>query len=287
MRRFFQTSLLLFALLVPVAAWAQAEPAPSAAFADWLFAQGEYARAAGEYYRYLFAAPEKEKAAVLSRIGSSSVKARDFRGALLAYEKLIASYPDSPLLAEAQYEAAYCSFKLEEYDAAAAQIDRLAAGGPLPPPFVLLAAAGRLEAGDYPAGKALLDQYLAVPGATEQIQARELLALAAEADALPGRDPWAAGLLSFVLPGAGKVYAGRWEDGLVSFALCAFLGGMAAYAFWSEGSASFKAWVYTGLGALFYVADIWGSAVAARQFNDGQRAAWRLKVKASIDAIFP
>jgi tetratricopeptide (TPR) repeat protein len=268
---------------------AQAERTPDAtrAFADWLVAQNEYTRAAGEYYRVLFAAPEKEKAEVLRLIGSCYFKAREYRRAILVFEKLIASFPASPLIEEAYYEAAYCSFKLAEYNAVEAQIARLAVAGPLPAPFLLLGGAAQMAAGDYQAGALLLNQYIGAPDAAAGGAVQGLLAVAAGANQLPTRNAWTAGIFSSLLPGAGKVYAGRWEDGLVSFLLCAFLGGMAAYSFWSEGATSVKAWLYTGLGAVFYIGDIWGSAVAADRFNQDQRNALSQQVKARVDIILP
>ncbi|MBN2354221.1 MAG: tetratricopeptide repeat protein [Spirochaetales bacterium] len=285
--------LLIFvslALSSSPAVWAQVEvpaPRPQTAFADWLFAQGEYARAAGEYYRFLFTAPETEKAAILRTIGECYFKAGEYHRAILVFEKLLSSYPSSPLFAETCYEAAYCSFKLGEYDAVSTQISRASASGPLPPSFLLLDAAGRLSAGDYGAGRDLLDRYLNAPGAADLEQAKALLDLAAEADRLPTRSPWAAGIFSVFIPGLGKMYSGQWGDGLVSFLLCAGLGGLAAYSFWSGGVTSFTAWMYTALGAVFYVGDIWGSAVAADRFNESRRADLRTRVRERINAVLP
>jgi tetratricopeptide (TPR) repeat protein len=292
MNRFSKLLPLLLVFLTPTALLAQAGRSPEAtrAFADWLVTQEEYTRAAGEDYRFLFTAPEKEKAEVLRLIGSCYFKAREYRRAILVFERLIASWPASPLIEEAYYEAAYCSFKLAEYDAVEAQIARLAAAGPLPAPFLLLGGAARMAAGDYRTGALLLNQYLGASDAAASDTAdaaQGLIALAAFADQLPTRNAWAAGIFSSLLPGAGKVYAGRWEDGLVSFLLCAFLGGMAAYSFWSEGVTSVKAWLYTGLGAVFYIGDIWGSAVAADQFNQDQRNTLSRQVKARVEIILP
>ncbi len=82
-------------------------------------------------------------------------------------------------------------------------------------------------------------------------------------DALPRKSPLLAGALSAVVPGLGRVYIGRWQDGLVSFLLVGLSAVLSAQGFYEEGSHSVRGWILGSAGALLYVGNVYGSAVGA------------------------
>jgi len=82
-------------------------------------------------------------------------------------------------------------------------------------------------------------------------------------DALPRKSPLLAGVLSAVIPGLGRVYIGRWQDGLVSFLLVGLSAVLSAQGFYDEGSHSVRGWIVGSAGALLYVGNVYGSAVGA------------------------
>lgn len=81
--------------------------------------------------------------------------------------------------------------------------------------------------------------------------------------ALPRKSPWLAAGLSAVVPGLGRVYIGRWPDGLFSFLLVGLVGGFAAHGFYEDGQSSVRGWILGSTAALFYVGNVYGSAVGA------------------------
>jgi hypothetical protein len=81
--------------------------------------------------------------------------------------------------------------------------------------------------------------------------------------ALPRKSPWLAAGLSAVVPGLGRVYIGRWPDGLFSFLLVGMVSGFAAHGFYEDGQSSVRGWILGSTAALFYVGNIYGSAVGA------------------------
>ena len=93
-----------------------------------------------------------------------------------------------------------------------------------------------------------------------QQQDRELLR---RYDALPRKSPLLAGALSAVIPGLGRVYLGRWPDGLLSFLLVGTTGALAAQGFYDEGRGSVRGWILAGVAALLYAGNVYGSAVGA------------------------
>ena len=80
---------------------------------------------------------------------------------------------------------------------------------------------------------------------------------------LPRKSPWVAGALSAVIPGLGRVYTGRWPDGLMSFLLVGVTAGVAAQGFYEDGRDSVRGWILGSIAALLYVGNVYGSAVGA------------------------
>ncbi|MHB1846867.1 MAG: hypothetical protein ACYCWW_18760 [Deltaproteobacteria bacterium] len=80
---------------------------------------------------------------------------------------------------------------------------------------------------------------------------------------LPYKSPWLAAALSTVLPGAGRAYIGRWGDGAFSLLLVGVPAGFAAHDFYAHGIGSGAGWLLSSLAGLFYLGDIYGSAVGA------------------------
>ena len=93
-----------------------------------------------------------------------------------------------------------------------------------------------------------------------QQQDRELLR---RYDALPRKSPLLAAALSMVVPGLGRVYLGRWPDGLLSFLLVGTTAALAAQGFYQEGQGSVRGWILGGVAALLYAGNVYGSAVGA------------------------
>ena len=103
----------------------------------------------------------------------------------------------------------------------------------------------------------------AAPGSVASLwlqQDRELMGRWAR---LPRKSPWLAGALSAVVPGLGRVYIGRWPDGLVSFLLVGLTGALAAQGFYDDGRDSVRGWILGSVAALLYVGNVYGSAIGA------------------------
>ncbi len=77
-------------------------------------------------------------------------------------------------------------------------------------------------------------------------------------------------LMSTLVPGTGKVYAGQWKDGLISFLFTAVSGWQAYRGFDQKGTQSVYGWISGGLAAGFYLGNLYGSVKAVRKFNKRQ-----------------
>lgn len=81
----------------------------------------------------------------------------------------------------------------------------------------------------------------------------------------PYKSPVKAALLSAIIPGLGKAYAGEWGDGLTSLIVT----GVLSYVSYDNLRAhhNFRGYLFGGLAALFYAGNVYGSAAQAQIFN--------------------
>ena len=91
--------------------------------------------------------------------------------------------------------------------------------------------------------------------------------LAREVQEAPRKSPVTAALMSSLLPGTGKMYAGRVQEGLFSLATISLTSWMAIEGFSEDGSSSTKGWIYGGISAWLYAGNIYGTIVAVEQHN--------------------
>ncbi|RKY90868.1 MAG: hypothetical protein DRQ13_12095, partial [Ignavibacteriae bacterium] len=81
----------------------------------------------------------------------------------------------------------------------------------------------------------------------------------------PYKDGTLAGIMSAIIPGSGKIYIGETGDGIVAFittTVFAFI----AYDNFKAGHTT-RAWIWTGVAALFYAGNVYGSVAAAQVHN--------------------
>ena len=76
------------------------------------------------------------------------------------------------------------------------------------------------------------------------------------------KSPFLAGLMSTVIPGTGKIYSGKWRQGLISMVPLTLMGFQTYEAYRLQGVKSARFIVFGGLFSLFYIGNIYGSAVS-------------------------
>lgn len=86
------------------------------------------------------------------------------------------------------------------------------------------------------------------------------------------KSPLLAGLMSAVVPGSGKIYAGKTGQGLITFIQNLALGLQVYEAYHRDGWKSPRFLLYGGLFTFFYVGNIWGSTLTVhirkQEFKD-------------------
>lgn len=75
------------------------------------------------------------------------------------------------------------------------------------------------------------------------------------------KKPWMAAGLSTLVPGLGKIYAGNLGEGLSAFILTGSLIGVTAENWYREGLKNWKTILFGTIATVFYIGNIYGSAV--------------------------
>lgn len=142
-----------------------------------------------------------------------------------------------------------------------AQCTEVDAADPVRLPAVAVPAMRALALQDWTLAEvALAREPTAAALAPWQAQSRAWIQQAA---ALQHPSPWLAAGLSAVVPGLGKVYLGRWQDGLASLVLVGAPAVVAGYKFERNGVASLGGWLLGAIAAMLYAGNVAGSYVAA------------------------
>ena len=88
-----------------------------------------------------------------------------------------------------------------------------------------------------------------------------------EATNIHYKSAFLAGTISTLIPGAGKVYTGFMQDGLLSFLSIGVSGWQAYSGFEKDGKNSVYGWSFAGIAGILYLANIYGSAKSANYIN--------------------
>ncbi len=237
-------------------------------FPDYLYENGEYQLAAGEYLRVIWeagdtlsAVPEalglarcwQETGRPLDALGmyaylAERLPAGHERGCALMGAATVFESTGLPLQARGMYLEASSSFT----DAA------------LTERCLNLAALSLGRAGDWGAAS---DELGSLAAGGSPVAAR-LLPLSERAADPPRRSPLACGLASAALPGLGQAVCGHWTDAMTSLLMTA---GTAALTVVSVEEDDTAGSVFFGWLALsFYGGGIWGAARGADRYNEAR-----------------
>lgn len=272
--------LLIFLLTVTFLSFAAAEesikyyaPENVRKFADYLYQQGDYLRAAGEYQRYLFYISEEkvESEQIRYKIALCYRFAGKSEQAIQSFESILQSYPKSHFASRAYYQIGATYFLMDQYEQSTRFLQEA-----LPH---ITDTRQRAEAEQLIGISYLMQKQWTEAGEIfNALQGSDVLTVRekasvyhnyAEAGAqLPTRSPFLAGALSTILPGLGRLYTGfRIGDAITSLITVGITGWQAYDGFRRDGLSSVKGWTLGTLGSIFYVGNIYGSVVAARVYN--------------------
>lgn len=238
-------------------------------FADFLYEQGDYLRAAGEYERYLFYQPQKSeqiqyKIAICYRFAGKTEQA------IQGFEALSRMSPKSQYTSLAYYQIGATYFLTDQFQQTALFLHET-----LPR---ITDIRQRAEAEQLIGLSYLMQKQWSEAGEVfKMLRGSEVASVSQKAVVyhsyakngadLPTRNPFLAGTLSTVVPGAGRLYTGRFSDALTSLFIVGLTGWQAYDGFQRDGLSSAKGWTLGTLSGIFYVGNIYGSVISARVYN--------------------
>jgi tetratricopeptide (TPR) repeat protein len=252
-------------------------------FAEYLFDDGQYLRAVGEYQRYLFATDSFPQNAdsIFFKIALCYRFSENYKKSIDYFQKIASEYKESKLLDESYLEIGICysltdnfeesnnvlkSYFLDELDK---KINTRAKQ---------LITINHIQKKEW-------NQALEFLNDTNSLS-NQLSAFVERGQNLPKKSRFVSGLFSAVIPGSGKYYCNRPMDGFNSFVIVGISGWQAYEGFDEDGIHSVKGWIFGVLGGIFYLGNIYGSVVAADIYNEEQETVFKLSVKKYMDGNF-
>lgn len=252
-------------------------------FAEYLFDDGQYLRAAGEYQRYLFATdsfPENSDS-IFFKIALCYRFSENYKKSISYFQKIASEYRQSNLLDEAYLGMGICHSLSDSFQESN-EILKSYFLSELP------------RNTDTMAKQLIVLNHIQKKEWNEAIKflndtnslSNQLFDFAERGQNLPKKNRFVSGLFSAVIPGSGKYYCNRPIDGFHSFVTVGITSWQAYEGFEEDGIHSVKGWIFGVLGGIFYLGNIYGSVVAADIYNEEQETVFKLSVKTYMDENF-
>ncbi len=116
-----------------------------------------------------------------------------------------------------------------------------------------------------------------------QASSKRLLCASAKYNAYKPKSPAIAGFLSALIPGTGKIYAGRPKECIVPLGETLAFSFVAFEGYRKDGFHSPQLYIFGGLCALFYAANIFGSVKAVKINNSQNNEEFNKTIKGEVD----
>ena len=257
--------------------------------AESFLAEKEYYRAITEFKRFLYLFPDSERGdQALLQIGSAYLQGGEPNQAARSFLDLREKFPSSPLAPQSRFLEGLAVWKSKDPEKAKGLFETLADEDP-PSPYAPRALGAvaliRLEEDNPQGSRDTLQRFLETcPHHPWAERVREADTLLIEYQSLPEKSEVMAGILSAILPGAGYAYAGELATGFMSLAV----NGAFIAATWTALAQGLEAVgiLAGGVGLPFYIGNIYGSALAARKWNQAVKKQAQGKIYSALNFVF-
>lgn len=258
-------------------------------FAEYLYQEGDYIRAAAEFQRYLFYYGEDlaTKDSIYHKIGLCYRFSNDLQKSINYFQKVIFNYPQSNYLDDSCYQASYCYFLMGKYKESIAFSEANI--------FSVKSDATKLKIQQMIGINYIYKkEWMKALGFFDSFEEKEkkdsfttlLVNFTKEGQRLPTKSRFLAGLMSSVVPGTGKMYCHRTTDGIFSLLTIGLTSWQAYEGFHKKGINSVKGWIYGTISAFFYLGNIYGSIVAVNIYNQQLENRFFKKIEITLNAHF-
>ncbi len=257
-------------------------PANTMKFANYLYENQDYQFAISEYERYLYLCENESKCDVDSitfQIGMCFKYTQKYQNALNKFRAIHKS--NNLVYNNALLQTGYIYFHLNQNEKSITYLEQVNNNNVKIEKELLIAANYMTEKKWIKAQKHLhrLDDI-------QHFSINDFKQLLQIGPNLPMKSPVKAGILSAFLPGLGKVYAGRNIDGISTLLLVGVLSWQSFSSFSDNGSHSVKGWLFGSLGTVFYLGNIYGSAVTVKVQNIEINNQFDHRIRVSVEKVF-
>lgn len=258
-------------------------------FAEHLYQEGDYLRAAGEFERYLYCFDSfpGDADSVLFKIGICYKKSKEYPKSITFFKKIIDLFPQSLHFSDSCYQIAHVYFLMGRNGESITTSDAyfpLIKSDEKRRKLKQLKSLNLIYQRKWDEARSLLDSLKNEFG---QDSLFFLLGEAAEKGKnLPRKNRFLAGIMSALVPGTGKIYAHRTLDGLVSLFTVAITGWLSYEGFRKEGMNSTRGWVYGTIGAFFYLGNIYGSVAAVNIYTRELESRYFKELEVTVNVYF-
>lgn len=272
------TWTLLFFIAVPPGFAITIDAQQQLDYADRLFAEKQYLRAAEAYQRFgFFFKDHPLQRAILFKSGEAFLLAGDATTALARFKELaVIPLPDQ-LAVDADFMVVECYLNLNTPTQAGIHLQNILTKtedqGIKDRAYHRLAWL-HIHYADWKPAQDALSRIS--PSNRVHYRSDEIAALLGHTDAIPRKNPALAGTLS-IIPGAGQLYCNRYEDALIAFLLNVGLIWAASDAFDQDQPALGGLLSFIGLG--FYFGNIYGAVGDAHKYNRNRQGEYVDRLK--------
>ncbi len=246
------------------------DPSRQRAFANQLFENGQYLRAAEEYQRFAFFFPDQpDSRSMQYNAGKSFMLARDPMTALKIFKSLSGYDNLDDIAVESHFMAAQCHLQMNAYTHALVQLSNLIAlsdSAAVKDRAYYRIAWIHIDRMDWSGALHALGKM--TPEGELQYHTDAIKKPLEGAPRIPQKNPSTAGVLS-IIPGGGQLYCHRYRDALIAFVLNVGTFWAAHDAFDNDQFALGGLLSFVGLG--FYAGNIYGAVNDAHKYNANQK----------------
>jgi hypothetical protein len=240
-------------------------------FAEYLYQEEDYLRAAAEFQRYLiFAGESADTTPLLLKIGRCLRLGKKPEKAISYFQRVVKGDSVKEYKDDAIYQIALSYLEMGEYTQAIDHINRSKAHSPqYQKSLTNLLAVSHLYMKNWEEAYKVLSFHRLKPSTLPDFSLEtQLERIAQDGMHLPRKKELIACLMSAIIPGTGKMYAGRFRDGLFSLLTIGIASWQACEGFKKDKLSSTRGWIYGALGSLLYLGNIYGSAVSVKLYNE-------------------
>ena len=276
-------TLIVLSLLACGITSAQAltiEPDQQFTFAQQLYQNGQYRRAAEEYQRFAFFFPDEPRSReALYLAGDAFFNGREIDTALGILKNLSRQTPLDPVAVKAFFLMAECHLQLGSPSQALLQLHNLVAlsdNEEVRDRAYFRMGWIHIEQMDWAAALRAFDHV----GPGSRLPVPQVTAALTQTNTIPQKSPALAGTLSIV-PGAGQLYCERYQDAFAAFLVNVGLIWAAVDAFEQEQYALGGLLSFVGAG--FYTGNIYSAVSSAHKYNQRQKQSFIDHLKQNLN----